>query len=94
MQVLPVERGAGLAQPGIRAAEARLASGDWVHIFPEGTRSRDGLMGPMRKGVGRLVASCSQPPLGAAHTLCVEVAILQKDKTARGIRHAACSHFL
>jgi monolysocardiolipin acyltransferase len=30
-----------------------------VHIFPEGTRSRDGQMGPVRKGVGRLVASCA-----------------------------------
>jgi len=35
LQVLPVERGAGLAQPGMRAAEARLAHGDWLHIFPE-----------------------------------------------------------
>jgi len=34
-EVLPVERGAGLAQPGMRAAEARLAHGDWLHIFPE-----------------------------------------------------------
>ena len=33
--MLPVERGAGLAQPGMRAAEARLAQGDWLHIFPE-----------------------------------------------------------
>ena len=40
-------------------AEARRAAGDWVHIFPEGTRSRDGRMGPVRKGVGRLVASCA-----------------------------------
>jgi hypothetical protein len=46
-------------QQGLAAAEARLAAGDWVHIFPEGTRSRDGRMGPVRKGVGRLVASCA-----------------------------------
>jgi monolysocardiolipin acyltransferase len=46
-------------QQGLAAAEARLAAGDWVHIFPEGTRSRDGKMGPVRKGVGRLVASCA-----------------------------------
>ena len=64
LQTLPVERGAGLEQPGIRAAEARLAAGDWVHIFPEGTRSKDGKIGSMRMGVGHLIASCSTPPLG------------------------------
>ncbi|BDA47309.1 probable Tafazzin [Coccomyxa sp. Obi] len=62
-KVLPVERGAGLDQAGMRAAEARLAAGDWVHVFPEGTRSRDGRMGHARKGVGRLVAACKQTPL-------------------------------
>ncbi len=48
MQVLPVERGAGLAQYGMRVAQSRVAAGDWVHIFPEGTRSRTGKMGPVR----------------------------------------------
>lgn len=66
-QVLPVERGAGLDQAGMRAAEARLAAGDWVHVFPEGTRSRDGRVGHARKGVGRLVAACKQTPLGVYH---------------------------
>ena len=50
-------------QPGLAAAEVRLAAGDWVHIFPEGTRSPDGGMRPVRKGVGRLVAACTSPPL-------------------------------
>jgi monolysocardiolipin acyltransferase len=68
-KVLPVERGAGMHQPGLAAAEERLRAGDWVHIFPEGTRSRDGAkIGPARKGVGRLVAACAEggvrpPPL-------------------------------
>lgn len=67
-KVLPVERGAGMFQPGLAAAEARLRAGDWVHIFPEGTRSKDGArIGPVRKGVGRLVAACARgdapPPL-------------------------------
>lgn len=49
VQVLPVERGKGMDQAGMRAAERLLAAGEWVHIFPEGTRSRDGsTMGPMR----------------------------------------------
>ncbi|GAB4819514.1 hypothetical protein N2152v2_006560 [Parachlorella kessleri] len=62
-KVLPVERGAGLGQFGMRVAQSRLAAGDWVHIFPEGTRSRTGKMLPVRKGVGWLVAQCEQPPL-------------------------------
>jgi monolysocardiolipin acyltransferase len=56
-KVLPLARGAGLEQPGLAAAEARLARGDWVHIFPEGTRSQTGAMGPVRAGVGRLYAA-------------------------------------
>ncbi len=58
MQTLPVERGVGMDQPGMRAAQGRLAAGEWVHIFPEGTRSRDGKMGPIRRGIGHLASSC------------------------------------
>lgn len=51
VQTLPVERGRGMDQPGMRAAEQRLAAGDWVHIFPEGTRSPDGRsLGKLRCG--------------------------------------------
>ena len=80
LQVLPLERGAGLEQPGLAAAEAKLAQarvygrrlrmrdepktpspssvltqGEWVHMFPEGTRSTDGgrSVGLARRGVGR-----------------------------------------
>ncbi len=54
-----------MRQAGMQAAEQRLQEGDWVHIFPEGTRTRDGSgrMGPVRKGVGRLVAACAVTPL-------------------------------
>ena len=68
-QVLPIERGAGLQQQGMQAAEDRLNRGDWVHVFPEGTRSVDGRMRPARRGIGRLVAACAQPPLGAPYSL-------------------------
>lgn len=47
--------------------QSRLREGEWVHIFPEGTRSRDGRMLPVRKGVGWLVATAAaaggEPPL-------------------------------
>lgn len=44
---------------GMRAAEGKLAAGEWVHIFPEGTRSSDGItMGAIKAGIGHLIASC------------------------------------
>lgn len=67
--MLPIERGAGLRQQGMQAAQKRLNMGDWVHVFPEGTRSVDGRMGQARRGVGRLVAACEQPPLGGYQKL-------------------------
>eukprot|EP00899_Mesostigma_viride_P018818 jgi/Mesvir1/26938/Mv20659-RA.1 len=64
-KVLPVERGAGLEQDGMRWAIGRLRQGDWVHIFPEGQRSRNGgeQLSAMRRGVGRLVSDLDTPPL-------------------------------
>lgn len=60
-KVLPVERGTGLDQLGMRAAEYQLNQGQWIHIFPEGTRSQQLL--PMKLGVGKLVAACKKTPL-------------------------------
>lgn len=62
-KVLPVERGAGVSQFGMQVAKERLQQGDWVHIFPEGTRSKTSSMLPMRRGIGWLAANCDQPPL-------------------------------
>eukprot|EP00210_Caulerpa_lentillifera_P002718 g2598.t1 len=63
VKVLPVERGAGLNQLGMKAAELCLNQGGWIHIFPEGTRSQNGELLPPRLGIGKLVASCDQLPL-------------------------------
>ena len=53
----------------MQATQQRLNMGDWVHVFPEGTRSVDGRMGQARRGVGRLIAACQQPPMGVLHML-------------------------
>ncbi|KAK1293530.1 N-acylphosphatidylethanolamine synthase [Acorus calamus] len=65
VKVLPVSRGDGLYQKGMDLALLKLNHGGWVHIFPEGSRSRDGgrTMGSAKRGVGRLVIDADNVPL-------------------------------
>ncbi len=56
---VPIVRGAGLDQQGFDFLRDRLAEGGWVHIFPEGGRTRDQkalLSQPFKAGIGRLMA--------------------------------------
>eukprot|EP01026_Neomeris_dumetosa_P081466 TRINITY_DN9160_c0_g1_i14.p1 TRINITY_DN9160_c0_g1~~TRINITY_DN9160_c0_g1_i14.p1 ORF type:complete len:420 (-),score=32.96 TRINITY_DN9160_c0_g1_i14:418-1629(-) len=62
-KTLPIERGKGLDQPGVIAAQEYLNQGDWVHMFPEGTRTKDGKIQNLKKGVGKLIRSCTTTPL-------------------------------
>ena len=55
---VPMIRGAGLNQPGFDFLKQRLLAGDWVHLFPEGGRSREAqgmLKRPFKRGIGRLI---------------------------------------
>ncbi|XP_050225738.1 uncharacterized protein LOC126675179 [Mercurialis annua] len=65
VKVLPVDRGEGIYQKGMDMAIAKLNSGGWVHIFPEGSRSRDGgkTMGSSKRGVGRLILDADTVPV-------------------------------
>lgn len=65
VKVLPVARGDGIYQKGMDMAIAKLNRGGWVHIFPEGSRSRDGgkTMGSSKRGVGRLVLDADTMPM-------------------------------
>jgi monolysocardiolipin acyltransferase len=56
---VPIIRGGGLEQPGFDFLLQRLALNDWVHIFPEGGRTRENagkLKTPFKLGIGRLLA--------------------------------------
>ncbi|XP_058076717.1 uncharacterized protein LOC131225243 [Magnolia sinica] len=65
VKVLPVSRGDGVYQKGMDMALSKLNQGGWVHIFPEGSRSRDGgrTMGSAKRGVGRLVMDADNIPI-------------------------------
>lgn len=65
VKVLPLARGGGVYQKGIDLAVEKLKKGDWVHIFPEGSRSRDGgkTIQGAKRGIGRLVLDAGNVPL-------------------------------
>ena len=57
-KVVPLNRGGGLNQPGFDHLLERLRLGDWVHIFPEGGRTRDPkalLKKTFKRGIGKLI---------------------------------------
>jgi monolysocardiolipin acyltransferase len=55
---VPVVRGAGVGQDGFFFLRDRLIEGSWVHVFPEGGRTRDPqalMRAPFKAGIGRLI---------------------------------------
>lgn len=71
---IPLERGNGLAAGrALKAAGRVLRGGDIVTIFPEGTRSRDGLLHHGNTGPARLAARYGAPivPVGLVGTAAV-----------------------
>ena len=73
----PIDRGATDLE-SIATAEAILARGDIVLIFPEGTRVRPGALGNPRRGVGRLALETGAP--------VVPLAVIGTEAIRRGWR--------
>jgi monolysocardiolipin acyltransferase len=56
---VPIMRGTRLDQPGVDFLRDRLIEGDWVHLLPEGGRTRDPealLISSFKAGIGMLIA--------------------------------------
>lgn len=67
---VPIVRGSGLAQPGFAFLEDRLGEGAWVHVFPEGGRTRDPralMRHPFKPGIGRLMTEARPMALPFYH---------------------------
>lgn len=88
---VPVVRGGGIEQDGIGFLSGRLRAGDWVHIFPEGGRTRDprALMRPeFKPGIGRLIAEAQPIALpfyhyGMHHVLPVGSSVPRRGHSVR-----------
>jgi 1-acyl-sn-glycerol-3-phosphate acyltransferase len=63
----PIDR-EGIGVSGLKETLRRLRDGGIVTLFPEGTRSRDGQLGPLKPGIAVLVARARVPvvPAGLA----------------------------
>ena len=63
-RILPVLRGGGTGHHFVDEVVRKVEEGEWVHVFPTGKRDPDSRsLGPLKPGVGRIIASCEQTPV-------------------------------
>jgi 1-acyl-sn-glycerol-3-phosphate acyltransferase len=61
--VIPVSRSISTSSDPLRHVVRALREGYGVLLFPEGTRSQNGQLGPFRSGIGRLAAEFPDIPI-------------------------------
>lgn len=61
--VIPVSRSISITTDPLRHVVRALREGYGVLLFPEGTRSQSGQLGPFRSGIGRLAAEFPDVPV-------------------------------
>src|SRR5439155_2031754 len=61
----PIQR-EGMGAQGLKETLRRLRAGGIVTLFPEGTRSRDGELGPLKSGIAVLASRARVPIIPAA----------------------------
>jgi monolysocardiolipin acyltransferase len=66
-KAIPVVRGNGVHQEGVNRLIRAVKEGGILHIYPEGTRTRTGEIGPAKPGVGRIVYETGAPVVPMFH---------------------------
>lgn len=61
--IVPIDRSGSKTGDPLAAARNRLAAGDMLILFPEGSRGEPGVMGRLRTGVGRLAMEDPSVPV-------------------------------
>jgi 1-acyl-sn-glycerol-3-phosphate acyltransferase len=67
-RVLPIDRKAGIDQPFLMDVIERLNQGQWVHMFPEGTRNikyseNNHQIQPFKLGLAKMIVESKTPPV-------------------------------
>jgi 1-acyl-sn-glycerol-3-phosphate acyltransferase len=69
LRAIPIDRQAG-GKEGLRKAISELQNGDWIMIYPEGTRTLTGKMQRAKTGIARLALAAKVPvvPMGITNS--------------------------